>query len=68
LEPVPASEKPLPPARESMRSLGFEGDALLGEVEAAMNTLRSLLDHSELLGEEVVTALRLTLAQVSWTR
>jgi hypothetical protein len=65
LEPVPASEKPLPTARESMRSLGFEGDALLGEVEAAMNTLRALLDHSELLGEEVVTALRLTLAQVS---
>lgn len=48
-----------------MRSLGFEGDALLGEVEAAMDTLRALLDHSELLGEEVVTALRLTLAQVS---
>jgi hypothetical protein len=65
LEPVPASEKPLPAPREPLRSLGFEGDALLGEVEAAIETLRALLDHSELLGEEVVTALRLTLAQVS---
>jgi hypothetical protein len=48
-----------------LRSLGFEGDALLGEVEAAIETLRGLLQYSDLLGESVVTSLRLTLAQVS---
>lgn len=53
-----------PPAAE-LPSLGAEGDELLAEIEAALRTLRGLREHSELLGDDVVTALRLTTAQVT---
>ncbi len=53
-----------PPTAEEVPSLGVEGDALVEEVKTALATLRQLMEHRELLGEQTATSLRLTAAQV----
>ncbi len=64
VESSPPASSLFPPATE-LPSLGAEGDELLEEIDRALRTLRALREHSELLGDEVVTSLRRTVAQVT---